>query len=169
MQASDIAIREATPDDFAEVAAMHYPVWRRSWAGILLPQVLDLLGPPKRWVAEIYPQSLQRRGWRMWVAEAGGRTLGVTIFGPDSDQPEDLLVDALYVAEESQRHGIGARMLGEVLGSHPSGDVILWCAEQNDRARRFYEKNNFRVDGRTLDWEPLPGIKVAHLGYRLKR
>ena len=169
MEAGDIAIREATPDDFAEVAAMHYPVWRRSWAGILLPQVLDLLGPPKRWVAEIYPQSLKRRGWRMWVAEAGGRTLGVAIFGPDTDQPDDLMVDALYVAEESQRHGIGGRLLDEVLGSRPSGDVILWCAEQNDKARRFYEKNNFRVDGRTLVWEPLPGIEVAHVGYRLKR
>jgi GNAT superfamily N-acetyltransferase len=169
VQASDIAIREATPDDFADVAAMHYPVWRRSWAGILLPQVLDLLGPPKRWVEEIYPQSLQRHGWRMWVAEADGRTLGVAIFGPDADRPEDLLVDALYIAEENQRHGIGRRMLDEVLGSHPSGDVILWCAEQNAKARRFYEKNNFRVDGRTLEWEPLPGIKVAHVGYRLKR
>jgi RimJ/RimL family protein N-acetyltransferase len=47
--------------------------------------------------------------------------------------------------------------------------VILWAAVQNDKARRFYEKNNFRVDGRTLDWEPLPGIKVAHVGYRLTR
>ncbi|WP_082977106.1 GNAT family N-acetyltransferase [Mycobacterium sp. 852002-50816_SCH5313054-b] len=148
---------------------MHYPVWRRSWAGILLPQVLDLLGPPKRWVAEIYPQSLKRVGWRMWVAEAGGRTLGVAIFGPDSDRPDDLLVDALYVAEECQRHGLGGRMLDEVLGSHPSGDVILWCAVHNAKARSFYEKNGFRVDGRTLDWEPLPGLKVAHVGYRLKR
>ncbi len=169
MEALDITIREATPDDFADVAAMHYPVWRRSWSGILLPQVLDLLGPPKRWVAEIYPQSLDRGGWHMWVAEAGGRTLGVAIFGPDSDHPDDLLIDALYIAEESQRHGVGGRMLDEVLGAHPSGDVILWCAEQNDKARRFYEKNDFRVDGRTLDWEPLPGIKVAHVGYRLTR
>jgi GNAT superfamily N-acetyltransferase len=169
VQPSDITIREATKDDFATVAAMHYPVWRRSWAGILLPAVLDLLGPPKRWVAEIYPQSLSRRGWRMWIAEADGRTLGVAIVGPDTDQPDDLLIDALYIAEESQRHGIGGRMVDEVLGAHPSGDVILWCAEQNDKARRFYEKNNFHVDGRTFDWEPLPGIKVAHVGYRLKR
>ena len=45
--------------------------------------LLDMLGPPKRWVAEVYPQNLSRRGWRMWVAESGGRTLGVAIFGPD--------------------------------------------------------------------------------------
>ncbi len=49
------------------------------------------------------------------------------------------------------------------------GDVVLWCAEANGLARRFYEKNDFHLDGRTLDWEPVPGVKVAHLGYRLKR
>ncbi|OQZ90449.1 GNAT family N-acetyltransferase [Mycobacterium alsense] len=169
MQASDVAIREATPDDFAAVADMHYPAWRRSWTGILIPAVLDLLGPARRWVADVYPQNLSRPGWHMWIAESGGRTLGVAIFGPDADVPADLQIDALYVADECQRRGIGGRLLDEVLGAHPSGDVILWCAEQNAKARRFYEKNHFHADGRTLTWEPLPGIRVAHLGYRLSR
>jgi ribosomal protein S18 acetylase RimI-like enzyme len=169
VEVSDVTIREATPDDFADVAEMHYPVWRRSWSGILAPALLDILGPPKRWVVQVYPESLNRRGWRMWVAESGGQTLGMAIFGPDTDDPDDLQIDALYIAEDSQRHGIGGRLLDEVLSSYPSGDAILWCAEKNGKARRFYEKNNFEVDGRTLNWEPLPGIKVAHVGYRLRR
>jgi GNAT superfamily N-acetyltransferase len=93
----------------------------------------------------------------------------MTIFGPDSKNPAHLLIDALYVAEENQRHGIGGLLLGKVLRSNPSGDVILWCAEQNIKARRFYEKNNFRIDGRSFDWEPLPGVKVPHVGYSLHR
>jgi GNAT superfamily N-acetyltransferase len=166
---SDIRIREATPADFANVAQMHYSVWRRSWTGILAAPVLDLLGPPKRWVADVYPQSLNRRGWRMWIAESSGQTLGVTIFGPDSEDPDHLQIDALYIAEASQRHGIGGRLLNKALSSNPSGDVILWCAEKNGKARRFYEKKNFQVDGRTLNWEPLPGVSVAHVGYRFYR
>jgi GNAT superfamily N-acetyltransferase len=169
VEASDVTIREAKPDDYAGVADMHYPVWRQSWTGILAPPVLDILGPPQRWVAEIYPQSLSRSGWSMWIAESGARTIGVAIFGPDSEDPEHLLIDALYVADESQRHGVGGRLLDEVTGSHPSGDVVLWCAEKNCRARRFYEKKNFRNDGRTLSWEPLPGVIVPHVGYRLTR
>ena len=169
MTSSDIRIREAKPDDYAGVAAMHYEVWRRSWAGILSPPLLDILGPAKRWVAEIYPQSLSRRGWSMWIVESGGRTIGVTIFGPDSADPDHLLIDALYIDEESQRHGVGGRLLDEVVTSHPAGDIVLWCAEKNDKARRFYEKNDFRIDGRTLDWEPLPGVVVPHVGYRLRR
>jgi GNAT superfamily N-acetyltransferase len=166
---SDIRIREAKPDDYADVAEMHYPVWRRSWTGILTPPLLDILGPAKRWVAEIYPQSLNREGWSMWIAESAERTIGVTIFGPDSADPDHLLIDALYVTEESQRHGVGGRLLDTAMGTHPSGDVVLWCAEKNARARRFYEKKNFRIDGRTLVWEPLPGVIVPHVGYRLTR
>ena len=169
MTSSDIRIREATPDDYAVVAEMHYPVWRSSWAGILMPPLLDILGPAKRWVADVYPQTLSRRGWSMWIAECGGRPLGVAIFGPDPDDPEALQIDALYIAEENQRHGIGALLLEKALSTYSSGDVILWCAEGNTKAHRFYEKHNFQRDGRTLDWEPLPGIKVAHVGYRLRR
>jgi GNAT superfamily N-acetyltransferase len=166
---SDIRIREANPDDYVDVAEMHYPVWRRSWTGILMPPLLDILGPARRWVAEIYPQSLNREGWGMWIAESDGRTIGVTIFGPDSADPDHLLIDALYVTEESQRHGVGGRLLDTAMGTRASGDVVLWCAETNGRARRFYENRNFRIDGRTLDWEPLPGVIVPHVGYRLTR
>jgi GNAT superfamily N-acetyltransferase len=166
---SDIRIREAKPDDYADVAEMHYPVWRRSWTGILAPPLLDILGTPKRWAAEIYPQSLNRTGWSMWIAESAGRTVGVTIFGPDSDAPDRLLIDALYVTEESQRLGVGGHLLETAMSTYPSGDVVLWCAVENGRARSFYEKRNFRIDGRTLDWEPLPGVIVPHVGYRFTR
>lgn len=166
---ADITIREATPIDFADVAAMHYPVWRQSWSGVLSDSVLDTLTSPKRWAVLLYPRDLSRPGWRMWVAEAGGQLLGMTIFGPDPDDPGQLELDALYISPASQRHGVGGLLLAQALNSDPRGDIVLWCAEANGVARRFYEKNDFRLDGRTLDWEPVPGVKVPHLGYRLRR
>lgn len=166
---ADITIREATPNEFADVAAMHYPVWRQSWSGVLPAEVLDVLTSPKRWAVLLYPRDLSRPGWRMWVAEAGGQLLGMTIFGPDPDDPERLELDALYISQASQRHGVGGLLLAKALNSDPRGDVVLWCAEANGVARRFYEKNDFHLDGRTLDWEPVPGVKVPHLGYRLRR
>ncbi|MGE2814634.1 N-acetyltransferase family protein [Mycobacterium heidelbergense] len=164
-----IRIREATPADFAPVARMHYRVWRQSWSGILADHLLDLLGSPRRWAAENYPQDLSRPGWSMWLAEADGKTLGMTIFGPDEVNPEDLQIDALYTAEESQRRGIGGRLLDTAVRANRSGDVILWCAEKNCKAREFYERRNFRLDGRTLVWKPLPDVPVPHVGYRLYR
>lgn len=93
----------------------------------------------------------------------------MTIFGPDPATPEQIELDSLYIAAECQRQGLGGRLLGTALDAHPSGDVVLWCPQHDTQARGFYERNAFHVDGRTLDWEPLPGIKVAHLGYRLTR
>ena len=166
---SDITIRQAKPADFAKVADMHYPVWRQSWSGILADYLLDMLGTPKRWATETYPQDLSRRGWSMWIAESGGKTLGMTMFGPDAANPNQLQIDALYTAEETYRLGIGGRLLDKAVRSNPTGDVILWCAEKNHKAREFYQRKNFRLDGRTFIWKPLPGVTVPHLGYRLCR
>ena len=169
MNDSEPTIREATPSDFGRVADMHYPAWRRSWAGILTAPLLDILGPARRWAADIYPQNLSRPGWSMWIAESGDAVAGVTIFGPDPADPGQLQIDALYVAEDCQRRGLGGRLLDTALSTLPSADAVLWCAERNDRARTFYEKKQFRLDGRTLDWEPLAGVRVPHVGYTLRR
>lgn len=167
-KSGDIRIREAKPTDFAGVAQMHYPVWRESWSGILADFLLDMIASPKLWANERYPQDLSRPGWSMWIAEHGGKTLGMTIFGPDSAHPADLQIDALYTARESQGRGVGGRLLNKAMRSNPSGDVILWCAEMNHAAREFYENKDFRLDGRTFVWRPLPGVTVPHVGYRLK-
>jgi GNAT superfamily N-acetyltransferase len=169
VKSSDIKIREAKPTDFAKVAEMHYPVWRQSWAGILADYMLDMLGTPKLWATQTYPENLSRSGWTMWIAESGGKALGMTMFGPDRARPDDLHIDALYTAEGGQRQGIGGRLLNKAVRANPSGDVILWCADKNHKARQFYEKNNFQLDGRTFVWRPLPGVTVPHVGYRLYR
>lgn len=49
------------------------------------------------------------------------------------------------------------------------GRFILWCAEKNSKARGFYEKKDFHIDGRTFTWKPLSGVNVPHVGYRLYR
>jgi GNAT superfamily N-acetyltransferase len=167
VKSAEIRIREAKPVDYPKVAEMHYPVWRESWNGMLPEYVLDWLASPIRWATVTYPQDLSRPGWSMWIAESRGKTVGMTIFGPDPANPRQLQIDALYTAEDS--HGAGGRLLNKAVRTNPSGDVILWCAEKNHKAREFYEKKNFRLDGRTFVWKPLPGVSVPHVGYRLYR
>lgn len=169
MKSKDVTIRQAKPAEYAKVAEMHYPSWRLSWTGIIAPHHLDLIGQPHRWATQFYPLTLSRDGWAMWVAEYRNRLLGMIMFGPDVAVPRDLHIDALYVTEHSQRHGIGGRLLNKALRANPSEDVILWCADKNQKARSFYEKKDFHEDGRTFTWQPLPGVDVPHVGYRLKR
>nr|WP_216638758.1 alpha/beta fold hydrolase [Mycobacterium asiaticum] len=131
--------------------------------------VLDMIGTPKTWVDTFYPTTLKRGGWQMWVAEARGKLLGMTLFGPDLSNPEQIQIDALYIADDKQRQGIGGLLLNKALRTYPDNDMILWCADKNEKARNFYEKNDFQLDGRSYVWKPLPGVNVPHVGYRLVR
>ncbi|MEE6139432.1 GNAT family N-acetyltransferase [Mycobacterium sp. 050128] len=169
MKSKDVKIRRAGPGDFEKVAAMHYPVWRRSFAGILEDHLLDVIATPKLWATVKYREALNQPGWGMWVAEARGKILGMTVFGPASTSSDDLQIDALYTADEAKGLGVGVRLLNKAVNANPSGDVVLWCAEKNESARQFYEDNDFQLDDRALVWEPLPGVTVRHVGYRRHR
>lgn len=168
MKSSDVKIRRAAPNEFAKVAAMHFPVWKQSWAGIIEEYLLDVMATPKFWAEVRYPEAVNRPGWGMWIAEARNKILGMTIYGPDSTTADTLRLEALYTAESAQQLGIGVRLLNKAVRSNPSSDVILWCAEKNEKARQFYEKHDFELDGRSYIWKPLPGISVPHVGYRHK-
>ncbi|OBA60248.1 GNAT family acetyltransferase [Mycobacterium sp. 1100029.7] len=166
MKSSDVKLRKAGPNDFDKVAQMHYPVWRQSWDGIVDLFVLDVIATPTLWATEKYPEALGRPDWNMWIAQAGAKTIGMTIFGPDATNPHDVLIEALYTTPEARKLGVSVRLLNKAVRSNPTGDAILWCAEKNSKARQFYEDNDFQPDGRTLTWEPLPGVSVPHVGYR---
>ena len=164
-----IQVRQAEPSDYENVAEMHYPSWRQSYAGILTPYVLDLFDWQK-WVDEGYAERLSRSGWAMWLAESDGQLMGMSIFGPESGNPDHLEIDSLYVAVENQRRGVGGLLLDKALRSQPSCDVVVWCAEKNHRARRFYEKKGFQLDARAFTWTLIPGlVEAPQVGYTLYR
>ena len=55
-----------------------------------------------------------------------------------------------YLTPETRAHGLGIQLLGQAIGIYrPMGReyLRLRCAPENDRARRFYEKNGFRKIG----------------------
>jgi RimJ/RimL family protein N-acetyltransferase len=58
------------------------------------------------------------------------------------------------------RAGIEAMRLGA------SGDAVLWVLEDNPRARRFYEREGWALDGERKEDEYL-GFRVAEVRYRI--
>jgi hypothetical protein len=90
-------IREARPADFREVAAMHYPVWRKSYTGIIPETEFPRLGDPARWAGLDYPAKLTPDGWAMWLAECAGELVGMSIFGPDTSGADRMELGSLYV------------------------------------------------------------------------
>src|SRR5262245_48501740 len=124
----NVRLRQAGPDDYDAVVKMHYPSWRESYRGVLMPHVLDLFDP-QTWITADYPVRVNRPGWAMWLAESDGELVGMSIFGPEPDHPDRLEIDSLYVAMGHHRQGVGAVLLNHMVDSHPSGEIVVWCAE----------------------------------------
>ena len=164
-----IEIREARAPEYRKVARMHYRAWRQSYTGVISSVLLDLFDDPLHWAENVYPEKLSQTGWTMWLADSGGQPVGVCISGPERNRPDRLEIDALYVAPEHQGQRVGSVLLAHALTTHPSADVVLWCAAKNHRARRFYEAKGFQPDGRRFDWKPIRDLAVPQVGYTLER
>jgi ribosomal protein S18 acetylase RimI-like enzyme len=160
-------IRQAEERDFPEIAHMHYRVWRNTYAGAMTPEQLDMFNA-EHWVKDVYPQMV-KAGWRIWVATLEGRVAGLVIFGPSPEVPRHLEINSLYVPCDNQRHGIGGLLLETALATRSTTDAVLWCAEHNLKAQRFYEKRGFKPDGRTAIYAPAPGVQVPEVGYLCQR
>ena len=70
----------------------------------------------------------------VWVADDGDRVAGYIAFTPD-------WIHHLYVHPDFQGQGIGPQLLA--LAMADGRPRRLWTFQQNERARRFYEKRGF--------------------------
>jgi ribosomal protein S18 acetylase RimI-like enzyme len=142
-----VNLRTATLSDAAAVARVHHTTWVTTYGSIL---------PPAFWATA----TLERRTstWERWlangaapiVAEVGGEVVGIAMSG-DSVEQEDVLpvrdrqLYLLYVLDAHHGSGVGQALLDAVVP--PGTGAQLWVAEDNPRARRFYERNGFVLEG----------------------
>nr|WP_246335705.1 GNAT family N-acetyltransferase [Microcella alkalica] len=75
-----------------------------------------------------------------------GELLGFARSAPsdDPEAPRPTKLDSLYARASTHGSGLGPRLLDIVLGDRPA---YAWIVTANERARRFYEKQGFALDG----------------------
>jgi ribosomal protein S18 acetylase RimI-like enzyme len=145
-------IRPASRTDLEAIASLHVSSWQSAYRGILPDPVLDRLNPADR-----------VRDWSRWLAVPESSTyaaierlrlVGFARVLPGTEGVESPRgsgeISHLYVAPESQSMGVGqallARSLEDILG-RGLHRAVLWVLEKNYRARAFYERAGFRLDG----------------------
>jgi GNAT superfamily N-acetyltransferase len=146
-------IRVATDSDVEEIVAIHVAGFRQVNAPHLAADAAGRMTPERSaasWRDLIVAPPA--RG-AVLVAENDHKVIGAAAAGPSRDpgaEADDAEVYALYVDPMHWGEGAGATLDAAARGhlaDRGFGDAILWVLEQNERARRFYEREGWSADG----------------------
>ena len=135
-------IREARPDEAETLAAIQREASVAAYQHIF---PAELYAYPSEAVVERWQESLADAEVTVLVAEEDGVAAAVA-----GSRPEWL--DGLYVLPERWGRGVGRGLHDAVLERQRAAGASachLWVLEQNDRARRWYERLGWHEDGRT--------------------
>ena len=147
-------IRNARPADAVRLAEIHASSWRAAYQGLLSDAFLEGLTATTRidwWesrLARVPPR------WAILVAEEPGEVFGFVTTGhcDDDDRrvPGAGELYAMYVDPERWARGLGRDLLlaaEDRFRADEYHDASLWVLQGNVRARRFYERGGWCVDG----------------------
>src|SRR5882724_1102422 len=163
-------IRTAKIEDVREIANVHVASWRTTYVGQVPQSFLDELSVPKREAA--WTAAFDIPAHRMLVVEIENEIVGFSSFGPSRDgdgSPDIGELYAIYLTGATKGCGVGkalweqTRDLIKALGY---SEVTLWVLDTNIRARRFYEKAGFKLDG-AKKHANFGDQEVTELRYRL--
>lgn len=156
-----MSVRAAGVEDAEAIASVHTRTWQVGYRGILPDEFLDAMD----WRQRV-------EGWRrniengtVFVANSGfvadsGPVVGFIAMGPARVVPDTYELYAIYVRPESW----GSGAADELISLLPSQTAVLWVLADNPRARRFYERHGFVLDGETRV-ETLGGREVTEVRY----
>ena len=143
-----ITFRRARPADAAAVADVYLASFHGTY-DFPLAQSDDAV---RGWVRDVVVHTQET-----WVAVDGdGTVLAMMVVGPNA-------LDHLYVSPRSLGQGIGTGLLDLAKRRSPSG-LELYTFQSNTRARRFYERNGFRLvdeDDGSRNEERQPDVRYA--------
>ncbi|MGO2721564.1 MAG: GNAT family N-acetyltransferase [Brachybacterium tyrofermentans] len=152
-----------TLEDVPALARIHVRGWEIAYAHLISGD---------EWFG---PEAIERRiqHWTHWLTpgtraadegvfrvgrDAEGDVIGLAASWPPRDaapmRPRELYV--LYLDEDWLGTGVARELTEAILEGGPAS---VWVAEENPRARRFYEKLGFAPDGATQVEEQLGSIR----------
>jgi GNAT superfamily N-acetyltransferase len=161
-----VDVRLATPDDSHAIERARVHGWRTAYRHVFPPGELDSLPiDGGRWRSRL---DVPPPGWTTFVCEEDGRVVGFASVGPSRDEDGIGELYAIYVEPDAWSTGAGRALLRAAEAQLESvyDAALLWVLEDNPRARRFYEREGWELDGAAKEDDFL-GVRVAEVRYRL--
>jgi GNAT superfamily N-acetyltransferase len=111
------------------------------------------------------------RNAAVFVATAGDGVAGA-VAGLYRDSAEDRGLGAMWVTPQWRGRGVAGMLVAAVAAWSRSGNAIrvgLWVPDDNARARRFYEREGFRVTGKRRSFPGDPDRYISEMSLALAR
>jgi ribosomal protein S18 acetylase RimI-like enzyme len=153
------------PDDVHRLQVRLDWVTPADWKDLRSVRLRALADAPKAFVSEHGREDgWLEEDWRsaiyqgLWVvARTAHGVIGVARSSQDPQSPESRYIEAVWVAPEFRRLGVGRGLVRWLIDrERKSGirEILLWVIDTNVHARSFYFGMGFRSTGRI---QPIPG------------
>ena len=157
------AVRPARMRDAEELGRVHVQVWREAYVGHLPADYLEGLDPvtsAERWRLRL--EMDEPDGIVVVATGLDDEIVGIASAGPtrDEDAPTEWELYAINVVAEHHGTGVADQLITAVIAQRP---VTLWVLRDNARARAFYRRHGFGVEGATKihDRSGAPEIRMV--------
>jgi ribosomal protein S18 acetylase RimI-like enzyme len=165
-----VLVRPARVEDAAAIAEVHVRTWQGAYVHVFGRERLAGIDVEAR-----------RQNWRRWLTEPqahtrqfvaedeDGRVVAFATCGASGDADGEGELYAIYALPEAWGGGTGPALMASALESLRGAgfrDAVLWVLEDNPRARRFYEREGWALDGARREGEHL-GVETAEVRYRI--
>lgn len=158
-------MRIATAADGALIARLQTASWRSAYRAILNSNFLA--GPIEEdrlsaWMSRFAQQDPHEF---IIIAEAADEAIGFVCAVGAEDDHWGTLIDNLHILPAAKGRGLGADLFKIAaewsVRNYSNSGIYLWCYEQNEPARRFYERLGGVVIERSMYDTPGGGTQPA--------
>jgi diamine N-acetyltransferase len=142
---SSVKILPAGPDHLAEIAALADLIWRTHYPGIITAEQIDYMLGRMYDLKVLRAELAEGISYERLLVE--GQLRAFAAYGPWGGKKE-MKVYKLYVHPESQRQGLGSRLLRyveEKAREQKFSVLLLTVNKANQKAIAAYRKNGFTV------------------------
>ena len=159
-------VRRARLEDARAIARVHAETWREAYEHVFGAERLASVSTDAR-LAQ-WERILAAGLSDVFVAADDG-IVGFVSTGDSRDADADAELFAIYVLRRAWGTGAGTALMRvaiDAMRARTTGDAVLWVLEDNPRARRFYEREGWALDGEHKEDDYL-GLRVREVRYRI--
>jgi GNAT superfamily N-acetyltransferase len=146
---------------------VHVRTWQAAYRDVLPVDRLDALTVGQR--VPLWERLLSNPEQATFVAEDEERIVAFANVGRSREPDAEGELYAIYALPEAWGGGSAPALMTaalDALREAGHADAVLWVLEENPRARRFYEREGWTLDGARKE-EQFLGVDVAEVRYRI--